>query len=223
MNEKPIISIVLGTYNRKNFLKETIKSIRNNNINVPYEIIVIDGGSSDGSLKYLLNQKDIITIIQHNRGVWKNKPIQRKSWGYFMNIAFKACHGSYIVMLSDDCIILPNSIMNAYEIFLNNKNKKIGAVAFYFRDYPIQKYYSVLYTFKHTLFVNHGMYLKKALVDVGYIDEDNYEFYYADGDLCAKIWTKGYKILDSEKSVVEHFFHANEDIRSSNYLNKYEN
>ena len=222
MNEKPIISIVLGTYNRKNFLKETIKSIRNNNINVPYEIIVIDGGSSDGSLKYLLNQKDIITIIQHNRGVWKNKPIQRKSWGYFMNIAFKACHGSYIVMLSDDCIILPNSIMNAYEIFLNNKNKKIGAVAFYFRDYPIQKYYSVLYTFKHTLFVNHGMYLKKALVDVGYIDEDNYEFYYADGDLCAKIWTKGYKILDSEKSVVEHFFHANEDIRSSNYLNKYE-
>ena len=49
MNEKPIISIVLGTYNRKNFLKETIKSIRNNNINVPYEIIVIDGGSSDGS------------------------------------------------------------------------------------------------------------------------------------------------------------------------------
>ena len=220
---KPIISIILGTYNRKSFLKETIKSIRNNNISVPYEIIVIDGGSDDGSLKYLLSQKDIITIVQHNRGEWKNKPIERRSWGYFMNIAFKTCHSDYIVMLSDDCIILPNSIMNAYRIFLENKDRKIGAVAFYFRDYPIQKYYSVLYTFKHTLFVNHGMYFKEALEDAGYIDEDNYEFYYADGDLCAKIWTKGYEIVDSEKSVVEHFFHANESIRSSNYLNKHEN
>lgn len=223
MKIKPTISIVLSTYNRKHFLKETIKSIRNNNINVLYEIIVIDGGSSDGSIKYLVDQKDIITIVQYNRGEWKNKPIERRSWGYFMNIAFKACHGDYIVMLSDDCIILPDSVMNAYRLFLDNKDKKIGAVAFYFRDYPIQRYYSVLYTFKHTLFVNHGMYSKKALEDAGYIDEDNYEFYYADGDLCAKIWTEGYKIIDSEKSVVEHFFHANEDVRSSNYLNKYEN
>lgn len=219
---KPIISIVLGTYNRKNFLKEAIRSIRNNNISIPYEIIVIDGGSNDGSLEFLLNQKDIITIVQHNRGEWKNKPIEKRSWGYFMNISFKACHGDYIVMLSDDCIILPDSIINSYKIFLKNKNRKIGAVAFYFRDYPIQKYYSVLYSFKHTLFVNHGMYSKKALEDVGYIDEDNYEFYYADGDLCAKMWVKGYEIVDSEKSIVEHFFHANENVRISNYLNKYE-
>lgn len=221
--KKPIISIILGTYNRKNFLREAIRSIRNNNISIPYEIIVIDGGSNDGSLEFLLNQKDIITIVQHNRGKWKNKPIKKRSWGYFMNIAFKACHGDYIVMLSDDCIILPNSIINAYKIFLKNKNRKVGAVAFYFRDYPIQKYYSVLYTFKHTLFVNHGMYSKKALGDVGYIDEDNYDFYYADGDLCAKMWVKGYEIVDSEKSIVEHFFHANENVRESNYQNKYAN
>lgn len=223
MNTKPIISVVLGTYNRKSFLKETIKSIRNNNISVPYEIVVIDGGSNDGSLKYLVSQKDIITIVQHNRGEWKGGQIERKSWGYFMNIAFRACHGEYIVMLSDDCIVLRDSIMNAYKIFLNDENKKIGAVAFYFRDYPIQKYYSVLYTFKHALFVNHGMYSRKVLEDVGYIDEDHYEFYYADGDLCAKILVKGYEIVDSEASIVEHFFHANEKIRNSNYLNKHEN
>lgn len=95
----PTISIVLGSYNRKSFLKKALKTIRENNITVPFEIIVVDGGSTDGSIKYLTKQKDIVSIIQHNNGVWKGKKISKKSWGYYMNIAFKASHGKYIVML----------------------------------------------------------------------------------------------------------------------------
>jgi hypothetical protein len=37
------VSIVLGSNNRNSFLEATIKSIRNNSISVPYEIIVVDG------------------------------------------------------------------------------------------------------------------------------------------------------------------------------------
>lgn len=62
------ISIVLGSYNRLEFIKLAIKSIRNEIINLNSEIIVIDGGSTDVTLNWLLKQKDIITIIQHNRG-----------------------------------------------------------------------------------------------------------------------------------------------------------
>ncbi|UCF03833.1 MAG: glycosyltransferase, partial [Deltaproteobacteria bacterium] len=66
-SEKTEVSVVLGSYNRKRFLKAAIQSIRNNEILVPYEIIVVDGGSTDGSLSWLSKQKDIITILQHNR------------------------------------------------------------------------------------------------------------------------------------------------------------
>jgi glycosyltransferase involved in cell wall biosynthesis len=44
------LSFVLGSYNRRKFLQGAIQSVRQNGIKVPYEIIVVDGGSTDGSL-----------------------------------------------------------------------------------------------------------------------------------------------------------------------------
>jgi glycosyltransferase involved in cell wall biosynthesis len=52
VNEKGL-SVVLGSYNRKRFLKHTLRNIRNElvNFNVPHEIIIVDGGSTDGTEK----------------------------------------------------------------------------------------------------------------------------------------------------------------------------
>jgi glycosyltransferase involved in cell wall biosynthesis len=62
------VSIVLGSYNRLPFLKLTIESIRREMENSAHEIIVVDGGSTDGSMEWLIQQKDVLTIIQNNRG-----------------------------------------------------------------------------------------------------------------------------------------------------------
>ena len=50
------VSVVLGTYNRLPFLKSTIASVRSSQIDVPYEIIVVDGGSTDGTIDWLTEQ-----------------------------------------------------------------------------------------------------------------------------------------------------------------------
>jgi len=213
------VSVVLGSYNRLDFIKLTIDSIRSelNDSVFSYEIIVIDGGSTDGTMEWLIGQKDILTIIQHNRGSWNGQPIKRQSWGYFMNLGFKCAKGKYICMLSDDCLVVPGAINNGYALFeekLNN-NEKVGAIAFYFRNYPVDDFYYVGLSFGK-LFVNHGMYHKKAIEDVGYIDEDSYFFYHADGDLCLKMWNAGYRCIDSPHSFIEHHAHANISIRNTN-------
>ena len=218
----PIISIVLGSYNRLTFLRSTIASIRSNGIAIPYEIIVIDGGSSDGSINWLIKQKDIITIVQHNHGNWSGKPVERRSWGYFMNIAFKATHGKYILMVSDDCLLVRGAVMNGYQAFeqLLEEGHNVGALAFYWRNWPDQQDYRVGLTLGDKMFVNHGLYLRTALEEVGWIDEVNYTFYHADGDLCLKLWQKGYIVLDCTQAFIEHFMHANTEVRSVNLLNE---
>jgi len=222
--KKALLSVVLGSYNRKNFLKLTIEGIRDElkKFSFKTEIIVIDGGSTDGTVKWLTQQKDIISIIQHNRGEWLGKTIERRSWGYFMNIAFKAAQGKYICMLSDDCLVVPDAIINGYNLFEDKlmMGENVGGLAFYFRDWPDEKAYHVNYTIDNTMMINHGLFLRKALEEVNFIDEDNYLFYHADDDLALKFKQKGYLIVDSPCSFVEHFLHANIELRGKVYENE---
>jgi len=211
-NPIPVISIMLGTYNRYPFLKIAIESIRNNGITMPYEIIVVDGGSNDGTHEYLSQQKDVITIIQHNRGEWRGKKIHRRNYGYYTNFPQKLAHGKYVSMMSDDTLLIPNTIMNGYNHFEKKlqQGEKIGAIAYYFRNYPGDKQYSVYTTYANKIFVNHGMFLKKALEEVGYMDEEKYFFYCADVDLCLKLDEIGYKTIAHDTCVMEHFKHVGE-------------
>lgn len=216
---KPEISVVIGTYNRCRFLKKTIESVRQELKGCHCEIIVVDGGSDDGTLNWLVKQKDIISIVQHNRGTWNGQKIHRRSWGYFMNLGFRSTQSDFVCMLSDDCLVVPGAITNGLN-FLTDKldsGEKVGAVAFYWKNWPQQTKYNVGTTLGDKLFVNHGIYSKTALEDVGYIDEDNYQFYCADGDLCLKMWEKGYICLAVENSYIEHFTHANISVRTSNF------
>ncbi|MDB4902153.1 MAG: hypothetical protein JWQ63_1434 [Mucilaginibacter sp.] len=83
------ISVIIPTYNRLWSLPQTVESCRNTNCNV--EIIVIDDGSTDGTLIWLNKQKDI-NIIQ--------QPYLGKCWA--VNSGFEIAKGKYIRFLDSD-------------------------------------------------------------------------------------------------------------------------
>jgi len=220
------VSIVLGSYNRLPYLKKTIRTIRDEieSFQLQAEIIVVDGGSQDGSVQWLVEQRDLISIIQHNRGAWKGRQIKRRSWGYFMNLAFKAASGKFIMMVIDDCLVIPGSIRKGIDHFEKRlaEESRLGALAFYWRNWPQDKDYFVGLTIGKKMFVNHGLYLNSALQDVGYIDADSFHFYHADGDLVLRMWKKGYVCEAAPDSYVEHYSDANMSVRVGNFTKQKE-
>src|SRR3984885_8272502 len=139
------VSVVLGTYNRLSFLQATIASVRASQIDIPYEIIVVDGGSSDGTVEWLTGQRDVIAIVQHNRETIDGKARRRRSWGYFMNLGFKCAEGRYICLISDDSVIHPDTLANGVRRFDREiaAGRRLGAVAFYWRSWPEEQGYHV--------------------------------------------------------------------------------
>ena len=90
---EPLISIVIPAYNAERFIAETVQSVfRQGYSNI--EIIVVDDGSTDGTVRALQPFGDTVTIIsQENKG----QAIAR-------NVGIRAAHGSIIGLLDADDI-----------------------------------------------------------------------------------------------------------------------
>jgi GT2 family glycosyltransferase len=215
---RPDISVVLGSLNRRVLLERALESVRSNFGELRGEIIVVDGGSTDGSIEWLTNQKDIITIVQHNRYETDGQARRRMSWGRFMNMGFRSAGADRIAMISDDCYLLPGAIAAACARLsaVEKQGLKPGGCAFYFRNWPAEDRYYVQRTLGGNLMINHGIYTRKALEAVGYANEDDFAFYKADSDLSLAIWAAGYSIVTDPAAICEHFQDESELLRISN-------
>src|SRR3990172_8201697 len=89
----PLISIVTGTYNRLKHLQSMVESVRLSvGVGIPYEIVVVDGGSKDGTLNWCRLQKDIV-LIEHGELLGAVKAF---------NDGARAAKGTYVILANDD-------------------------------------------------------------------------------------------------------------------------
>ena len=72
MDKKPIISIIIPVFNAASYLPECLKSVVTQDFPLPYEIICVNDGSTDESLKILQsfsnNHSNLKIINQQNSG-----------------------------------------------------------------------------------------------------------------------------------------------------------
>lgn len=111
---KSLLSIVLPTYNRENYLKRSIDSVLNQTYK-NWELLIIDDGSSDETLslvKSYLNKFSNIRYFYHkNRGA-----------AYSMNIGMQNCHGEFITFLGSDDEYLENHLELRVKYLTKNEN-----------------------------------------------------------------------------------------------------
>ena len=114
-SSKVEISILIVNYNGKSFLGPCFESIRKY-VTIPYEIIMVDNASHDGSVEYVtLNHPDIILIASKvNLGFAAGN-----------NLAARVAKGKYLLLLNNDTL-LQGDLRSVIDLF--SSDIAIGAL-----------------------------------------------------------------------------------------------
>jgi GT2 family glycosyltransferase len=188
------LSIVIGTRNRKNVLEKCLNALIGK-IKTNHQIIVIDAGSTDGTIEYLQNIGEIHLICD-------GKPIgQAQSF----NRVFPSLKSKFICWLSDDNVIQHRALDTAAEILV--KNNKIGLVALKVKDVAGRRTgLPYIGGIRKTgiLNCNQGVIRSDLFKNIGYFDE-SFKNYGIDPDLTAKVLLAGYRVVYTKTVAIHHF------------------
>ena len=102
MNKKKLISIITVVYNNVDFIGETIASVLSQNY-PSIEYIVIDGGSTDGTLAVINENKDKISILlsEPDKGIFDA-----------LNKGIRLATGEVIAILHSDDVFCNESVVS---------------------------------------------------------------------------------------------------------------
>ena len=117
--KKPILSIVIVSYNTKQITIDCLTSIYKETdvINTPFEVVLLDNASTDGSVQAI---KDF-SKTHSNIVLIENK--ENTGFGKGNNEAVKHANGEYILLLNTDTIILENAIGKLLSFYRENEAK----------------------------------------------------------------------------------------------------
>jgi GT2 family glycosyltransferase len=191
---EPELVIIIGTRNRKEILEKCLQALIGK-INANHQIIVIDAGSTDGTIEYLQSVKGIHLICD---GV----PIgQAQSF----NRVLRTLKSQFICWLSDDNVVQPGMLDSAVNIL--RRNHKIGLVALKVKDVSSRKagdpYIGGIYK-TGILNCNQGVIRSDLLQRIGYFDE-SFKNYGIDPDLTTKVLLSGYRVVYTKNVAIHHF------------------
>ena len=114
------LSIVVGTLNRLPYLQEMLASVISCVKVTPYEIIILDGGSEDGTLKFLdgfEQRTDIggIKVIRHG----ERRPVTQ-----VYNEGFGLAEAPSVLAMNDDSVVIGPCVNYATQILEIARVKK---------------------------------------------------------------------------------------------------
>jgi len=98
--ERPVlVSVIMPTYNRRNYIRESLDSVLAQDFS-DFEVIVVDDGSTDGTEEVVRPYQDRIRYIrQENRGA-----------GAARNIGIRKARGQYIAFMDSDDLSKPHHL-----------------------------------------------------------------------------------------------------------------
>ncbi|MEM7096820.1 MAG: glycosyltransferase [Pseudomonadota bacterium] len=194
-DEEPILSIVVGTYNRLEKIQACIDSVCAET-RIPFRLYVTDAGSTDGTQQYLESIEDPrIEIIFEGK-------LSGQAKAY--NAIFEQVTSKYVCWISDDNVIVNAGFDKAVGVM--NNQPRIGMLGLKVKDVVgpfVKAPYIGGISEAGILNVNQGVLPTKLLQQVGGFSE-TFRNYGIDPDLTAKILLSGYDVAYTKDIAIHH-------------------
>lgn len=214
-NKELRTSIVILTYNKLDYTKLCIDSVRKYTKAGTYEIIVVDNNSTDDTRDWLKEQSDIKVILND------------KNLGFpgGCNVGIEAAEkDNDILLLNNDTIVTPRWLENLNNCLYSDEYiGAVGAVSNNCSNYQAIKteYKSIeemiAFADKYNIsdsakweqkvrLIGFCMLVKRPVLDkVGLLDEIFFPGNFEDDDLGYRIQSEGYKLMLCNDTFVHHF------------------
>ena len=105
------ISIIIVNYNVKDFLEQSLLSIKRSLKNIPSEIFVVDNDSSDESVPMLKERFPEVILIENK---------VNSGFSAANNLAIKKAKGEFIVLINPDTVVQEDTFIKLLEFFDKN-------------------------------------------------------------------------------------------------------
>ena len=169
MSSKPLISVILPTYNRLKFLPETVESILNQTFS-DFEVIIVDDGSSDNTETWVKIQPDQrIKYI----GYTKNQGVS-----YARNLGLDAAKGKYIAFTDSDDLNEKTRFEEQIELLESDENLTIcgSDIRFFGLQSSIYRYRENEFSFRVKALFQTPFHFPACMVRRSFLEKENIRF-----------------------------------------------
>lgn len=231
------LTISIVSFNSKDLLKRCLSSINKYLTGLSYEVIVVDNGSKDGTVKMIKESFSRVTVLTNKKNVFFAKA---------NNQALIIAKGKYFLILNQDAYFIDDSIKKM--IMFMDKNPDVGAcegLEIYENgkivptgsrlSTPLIDFYELSLIgkrIKNKRKIDEYRLIKKNRKDVFDIDvgcdafllvrkeilnklsgyDENFLLYYTENDICLRIKKLGHRVVHYGLSKVMHRVSASVDL-----------
>jgi GT2 family glycosyltransferase len=226
---KPDVSVVVVNWNLKEYLRDCLNSLQQHSGDLTVETLVVDNGSTDGSIEMVKKEFPNVTLLCNA----KNVGFSRAS-----NQAIKKAGGRYLFLMNNDAILFKDALPRLVEFMDQNTDVGIcgpkvinedGTLQIYAKGYypslPRALGHFFLPPILHRCFRSLGFYefqesiiskpidwlsgcailaRREAVESVGMLNEKVF-MYCEDVDWCYRMNRAGWKIYYVPSAVVMHY------------------
>ncbi|MEK7994384.1 MAG: glycosyltransferase family A protein, partial [Planctomycetota bacterium] len=196
------VSIVVATKDRGELLDAMLSSLKGAADGIDYEVIVVEGGSSD-STRQVLHKHGIRQVYTESECLGPG----RHSWSQLYNFGFSKARGEWAMYASDDIVFEKGSVAKAVALLRSQKSQSVAGGVFFYKeiipDYPGWERQGICFALGHKLLMNFGLIRLDVFKELGGFD-GAYVFRCPDIDLSFKVYESGRQLIPLAGCLLTH-------------------